>query len=61
MKTQTKHIAVTPRNAKSRYYGLDEIGIVGTQERKSPRVEAYYAKKIGDIFRAARKTFQRSK
>lgn len=61
MKTQQKPITTASRNAKSRYYGLDEIGIVGTQEKKSPREEAYYTKKMGDIFRAERQAGVKAK
>lgn len=61
MKTQQRHITSASRNAKSKYYGLDEVGIVGTQEKKSPRSEAYYIKKMGEIFRAARKAEQKAK
>ncbi len=61
MKTQQRHITSASRNAKSKYYGLDEVGIVGTQEKKSPSTEAYYIKKMGEIFRAARKAEQKTK
>lgn len=59
MKAQHKNtISVSP-GKKSKYYGLDEVGIVGTQEKKSLRSEIYYTKKIGNIFRAARKAEQK--
>jgi hypothetical protein len=40
---------------KKKYYKLDEIGIIGTQEKKSLASEKYHSKKTGEIFRAARR------
>ncbi|MBI1783163.1 MAG: hypothetical protein HYR66_17625 [Sphingobacteriales bacterium] len=39
---------------KKKYYKLDDIGIVGKQEKKSPSSQAYHKKKTGDVFRKAR-------
>lgn len=59
MKPLKKNTTSASGNAKNNYYGLDEIGLVGVQEKTSPRSDAYYAKKIGLIFSAARKRSQK--
>lgn len=61
MKNQQKSITATTGDDKSKYYKIDEVGIIGIQEKKSPRSEAYYVKKMGEIFRAARKAEQKVK
>ena len=39
---------------KRKYYKLDDIGIVGKQEKKSPASLAWQKKKTGEVFRKAR-------
>lgn len=39
---------------KKKYYKLDDIGIVGKQEKKSLTSQAYHKKKTGEVFRKAR-------
>jgi hypothetical protein len=39
---------------KKRFYKLDDIGIVGKQEKKSIASQKYHSKKTGEIFRRAR-------
>jgi hypothetical protein len=39
---------------KKKYYKLDEIGFVGTQNKVPAIVKKRIEKKTGDIFRAAR-------
>jgi hypothetical protein len=39
---------------KKKYYKLDDIGIVGRQEKKSLTSQAYHKKKTGEVFRKAR-------
>lgn len=39
---------------KKRYYKLDEIGLVGKQEKESTVASNYRSKKTGEIFRQAR-------
>ncbi len=39
---------------KKQYYKLDDIGIVGKQEKRSSASQQYRAKKTGDVFRQAR-------
>jgi hypothetical protein len=40
---------------KKKYYKLDEIGFVGTQEKVSSFKKRNTAKKTGEVFEAARK------
>jgi hypothetical protein len=40
---------------KKKYYKLDEIGFVGTQEKEPAFKKSHTAKKTGEIFKAARK------
>lgn len=45
MKAQHKNIISVNPSKKSKYYGLDEVGIVGTQEKKiSPFRDILYKK-----------------
>jgi hypothetical protein len=37
-----------------KYYKLDDIGIVGKQEKKSLASQAWHKKKTGEVFRKAR-------
>jgi hypothetical protein len=39
---------------KKTYYKLDDIGIVGKQEKKSASSIKYHLKKTGDVLRQAR-------
>ena len=39
---------------KKKYYKLDDIGVVGKQEKKSLTSQAYHKKKTGEIIRKAR-------
>jgi hypothetical protein len=39
---------------KKKYYKLDDIGIVGRQEKRSATSQAYHKKKTGEAFRKAR-------
>lgn len=39
---------------KKKYYKLDDIGIVGKQEKRSATSQAYHKKKTGEAFRKAR-------
>ena len=39
---------------KKEYYKLDEIGIIGKQEKKSSASQQHRAKKTGEVFRQAR-------
>jgi len=39
---------------KKKYYKLDDIGIIGKQEKKSAASKKYHSKKTGEIFRRAR-------
>ena len=39
---------------KKKYYKLDEIGILGTQDKKSLASQKYLSKKTGEIFKAVR-------
>ena len=39
---------------KKKYYALDDIGIVGTQEKKSALARKNDIRKTGEIFRKAR-------
>ena len=39
---------------KKKYYKLDDIGIIGKQEKKSAASKKYHNKKTGEIFRRAR-------
>jgi hypothetical protein len=41
---------------KKKYYKLDDIGIVGNQEKKSAASRSYHKKKTGDAFRKAKAT-----
>lgn len=41
---------------KKKYYKLDEVGIVGKQEKKSAASQKYHSQKTGKIFQAARAT-----
>jgi hypothetical protein len=43
-----------PMTDKKRFYKLDDIGIVGKQEKKSIASQKYHSKKTGEIFRRAR-------
>ena len=36
---------------KKKYYKLDDIGIVGTQEKRSPASYRYHSRKTGKILR----------
>jgi hypothetical protein len=39
---------------KKKFLKLDDIGIVGRQEKKSATSQKYHSKKTGDIFSKAR-------
>lgn len=39
---------------KKKYYKLDDIGIIGKQERKNAAAKTYHKKKTGEVFRKAR-------
>jgi hypothetical protein len=39
---------------KKKYHKLDEIGIVGKQEKRSAASQNYHKKKTGDFFRQVR-------
>ena len=39
---------------RSKYEKLDDVGIIGTQERRSAASKEYDRKKTGEIFRKAR-------
>jgi hypothetical protein len=41
-------------NNKNRYYELDEIGFIGTQEQQSPAIKAFYDRKTVEAFKAAK-------
>jgi len=45
---------------KKSFYRLDDIGIVGIQEKKSAASQKYHSKKTGEIFRRAREENKRS-
>jgi hypothetical protein len=36
---------------KKKYYKLDEIGLIGSQEKKDPRALAYQIQKTGEAVR----------
>jgi hypothetical protein len=37
---------------KKRYYGLDDIGIIGVQVKRSAALKRYHEKRTGEIIRA---------
>jgi hypothetical protein len=39
---------------KEKYYKLDDVGIIGSQEKKSAASWSYHKKKTGEIFRQAK-------
>jgi len=39
---------------KKKYYPLDDVGIVGKQDKKSPGVQNYHKKKTGEAIRQLR-------
>ena len=39
---------------KKKYYLLEDIGIIGTQEKKSPAAQRYHRKKTGEAIRQLR-------
>jgi hypothetical protein len=39
---------------KEKYYKLDDVGIIGSQEKTSAASRSYHKKKTGEIFRQAR-------
>jgi hypothetical protein len=39
---------------KKKYYKLDEVGILGKQEKKSVASQKYHGKKTGEIFKTVR-------
>lgn len=39
---------------KEKYYKLDNVGIIGSQEKTSASSQSYHKKKTGEIFRQAR-------
>lgn len=41
---------------RKKYYKLDDIGLIGTQKKKSAAQRKYEAIKTAEIFRLARKT-----
>ena len=45
---------------KKGFYKLDDIGIIGKQEKKSAASQKYHGKKTGEIFRRAREENKRS-
>jgi hypothetical protein len=39
---------------KKKYYKLDEIGILGKQEKNTPSYSRYHSRKTGEVFRQFR-------
>jgi hypothetical protein len=39
---------------KKKYFKLDDVGIVGKQEKKNTASQTYQKKKTGEVFRKAR-------